>query len=174
MHPAMIGLRPLVRRLHGDRRAMVRQLAVKGLERPRIRVHVLRGDRLGVPDPAAQDLSAALHPHALSDNFLHANAPIALRFFRPIPLIAATPMRLRLVTHPLLVEVAHMFSTLSRKMMLRLMQSRAEKHSGCRIDVARLATDPEYASAIRTLARFTLDAELRAIGDLSSYAIRLT
>ena len=62
-----------------------------------------------------------------------------------------------------------MFSTLSRKLMLRLMRSRAEKHSGCRIDVARLASDPEYASAIRALARFTLDEELRAIGDLSCY-----
>ena len=62
-----------------------------------------------------------------------------------------------------------MFSTLSRKLMLRLMRSRAEKPSGCRIDVARLSSDPEYASAIRALARFTLDEELRAIGDLSCY-----
>lgn len=63
-----------------------------------------------------------------------------------------------------------MFNTLSRKMMLRLMKSRAEKHSGCRIDVARLATDPEYASAIRVLAQFTLDEELHAISDLARYA----
>lgn len=63
-----------------------------------------------------------------------------------------------------------MFTTLSRKLMLRLMKSRAEKHSGCRIDVARLATDPEYASAIRALAQFTLDEELHAISDLARYA----
>ena len=63
-----------------------------------------------------------------------------------------------------------MFTTLSRKLMLRLMKSRAEKHSGCRIDVARLATDPEYASAIRALAQFTLDEELHAISDLAGYA----
>ncbi len=63
-----------------------------------------------------------------------------------------------------------MFTTLSRKLMLRLMKSRAEKHSGCRIDTARLATDPEYASAIRALARFTLDHELHAISDLARYA----
>jgi len=62
-----------------------------------------------------------------------------------------------------------MFTTLSRKLMLRLMKSRAEKHSGCRIDVARLATDPEYASAIRALAQFTLDEELHAISDLARY-----
>lgn len=85
--------------------------------------------------------------------------------------MSAAPTRLGLVTHLLSLEVAHMFSSLSRKMMLRLMRSRAEKHSGCRIDVARLATDPEYASAIRALASFTLDEELRAIGDLSSYGI---
>ena len=63
-----------------------------------------------------------------------------------------------------------MFTTLSRKLMLRLMKSRAEKHSGCRIDVARLATDPEYASAIRALAQFTLDHELHAISDLARCA----
>ena len=67
-----------------------------------------------------------------------------------------------------------MFNTLSRKLMLRLMKSRAEKHSGCRIDVARLATDPEYASAIRALALFTLDEELHAIGDLARYACSRT
>ncbi len=65
---------------------------------------------------------------------------------------------------------AKMFTTLSRKMMLRLMKSRAEKHSGCRIDVARLAIDPEYASAIRVLAQFTLDEELHAVSDLARYA----
>lgn len=63
-----------------------------------------------------------------------------------------------------------MFTALSHKLMLRLMKSRAEKHSGCRIDVARLAADPEYASAIRTLAQFTLDRELHVISDLAHYA----
>jgi hypothetical protein len=56
-----------------------------------------------------------------------------------------------------------MMPALSRWMMLRLMRSRAEKHSGCPIDVRRLADDPEYASAIRALAQFTLDEELQAI-----------
>jgi hypothetical protein len=56
-----------------------------------------------------------------------------------------------------------MLPALSRWMMLRLMRSRAEKHSGCPIDVERLARDPEYASAIRALAQFTLDEELQAI-----------
>lgn len=57
-----------------------------------------------------------------------------------------------------------MIAALSHRLMLRLMRSRAERHSGCRIDLARLRTDPEYASAIRALAQFTLDEELRALG----------
>ena len=60
-----------------------------------------------------------------------------------------------------------MIAALSRWMLLLLMRSRAERHSGCRIDVARVAIDPEYASAIRTLAQFTLDEELSAIGALA-------
>jgi hypothetical protein len=57
-----------------------------------------------------------------------------------------------------------MFTNLSRRLTLSLMKSRAERHSGCRIDVERLRNDPEYASAIRTLAQFTLDEELSALG----------
>ena len=60
-----------------------------------------------------------------------------------------------------------MIAALSRWMLLLLMRSRAERHSGCRIDVARVATDPEYASAIRALAQFTLDEELSTIGALA-------
>jgi hypothetical protein len=57
-----------------------------------------------------------------------------------------------------------MLAALSRRLLLRMMHKRAERHAGCRIDTARLMVDPEYASAIRTLARFTLDEELRAMG----------
>jgi hypothetical protein len=57
--------------------------------------------------------------------------------------------------------------TLSRWMLTLLLKRRAERHSGCRIDVARLRTDPEYASAIRVLAQFTLDAELESLGALA-------
>jgi hypothetical protein len=49
------------------------------------------------------------------------------------------------------------------------MHKRAERHAGCRIDVARLRVDPEYASAIRALARFTLDEELRILGALVEF-----
>ncbi len=49
-------------------------------------------------------------------------------------------------------------------MLFRLMHKRAERHAGCSIDTARLKVDPEYASAIRALARFTLDEELRTLG----------
>ncbi|MBL8383511.1 MAG: hypothetical protein JNM90_10565 [Burkholderiales bacterium] len=52
----------------------------------------------------------------------------------------------------------------SHWLLERLMRKRAERHAGCRIDLARLRTDPEYASAIRTLAQFTLDEELRVLG----------
>ena len=62
-----------------------------------------------------------------------------------------------------------MFSNLSRRLTLSLMKSRAERHSGCRIDVERLRNDPEYASAIRTLAQFTLDEELSALGAISAW-----
>lgn len=57
-----------------------------------------------------------------------------------------------------------MFAAFSRRMLFSLMHKRAERHAGCRIDAARLKVDPEYASAIRTLARFTLDEELRTLG----------
>jgi len=57
-----------------------------------------------------------------------------------------------------------MIAALSRRMLFRLMHKRAERHAGCRIDAARLKVDPEYASAIRALARFTLDEELRTLG----------
>ena len=60
-----------------------------------------------------------------------------------------------------------MIAALSRWMLLSLMRNRAERHSGCRIDVARVVIDPEYASAIRVLAQFTLDEELSAIGALA-------
>lgn len=53
-------------------------------------------------------------------------------------------------------------------LLQRLMRKRAERHAGCRIDLARLRTDPEYASAIRTLAQFTLDEELRVLGARSA------
>lgn len=57
-----------------------------------------------------------------------------------------------------------MIAAFSRRMLFRLMHKRAERHAGCCIDVARLKVDPEYASAIRALARFTLDEELRTLG----------
>jgi len=57
-----------------------------------------------------------------------------------------------------------MIAAFSRRLLYRLMHKRAERHAGCRIDVARLRVDPEYASAIRALARFTLDEELRILG----------
>jgi hypothetical protein len=57
-----------------------------------------------------------------------------------------------------------MIAALSRRMLFGLMHKRAERHAGCRIDAARLKVDPEYASAIRALARFTLDEELRTLG----------
>ena len=59
-----------------------------------------------------------------------------------------------------------MFVALSRFLFMHLMKHRAERHSGCRIDIDRLRRDPEYASAIRTLARFTLDEELGSLGAL--------
>lgn len=59
-----------------------------------------------------------------------------------------------------------MIFALSRFLLMRLMKHRAERHSGCRIDLERLRRDPEYASAIRTLARFTLDEELGSLGAL--------
>ena len=61
-------------------------------------------------------------------------------------------------------EVLEMIAALSRRMLFKLMHKRAERHAGCRIDAARLKVDPEYASAIRALARFTLDEELRTLG----------
>ena len=60
--------------------------------------------------------------------------------------------------------VPNMIAAFSRRMLHRLMHKRAERHAGCRIDAARLKVDPEYASAIRALARFTLDEELRTLG----------
>lgn len=57
-----------------------------------------------------------------------------------------------------------MIAAFTRRLLYRLMHKRAERHAGCRIDVARLRVDPEYASAIRALARFTLDEELRLLG----------
>ena len=57
-----------------------------------------------------------------------------------------------------------MIAAFSRRMLHKLMHKRAERHAGCRIDAARLKVDPEYASAIRALARFTLDEELRTLG----------
>ena len=62
-----------------------------------------------------------------------------------------------------------MIAELSRRLLQRLMRSRAERHSGCRIDLARLRTDPEYASAIRALAQFTLDEELRTLGAAANF-----
>ena len=57
-----------------------------------------------------------------------------------------------------------MIAELSRRMLYRLMHKRAERHAGCRIDVKRLVRDHEYANAIRALAQFTLDEELRTLG----------
>lgn len=64
-----------------------------------------------------------------------------------------------------------MFAKLSRRLLMSLMHKRAEQHAGCNIDIARLRRDPEYAAAIRTLARFTLDAELRSLGAVVDYEI---
>lgn len=61
-----------------------------------------------------------------------------------------------------------MIERLSRWLTLHLMKHRAERHSGCNIDLARLRSDPEYAGAIRMLAQFTLESELRALGALSA------
>jgi hypothetical protein len=60
--------------------------------------------------------------------------------------------------------VTEMIAAFSRRMLHKLMHKRAERHAGCRIDAERLKVDPEYASAIRALARFTLDEELRTLG----------
>ncbi|MBL8377963.1 MAG: hypothetical protein JNM79_08850 [Burkholderiales bacterium] len=61
-----------------------------------------------------------------------------------------------------------MIERLSNWLLLRLMKHRAERHSGCSIDLLRLRSDPEYADAIRMLAQFTLDSELRAMGALAT------
>lgn len=52
----LYGLRPVVRGVHGDRRPVVRQLAVEAMERAGVRLHVLHGDRHCLPCLAASSL----------------------------------------------------------------------------------------------------------------------